>query len=87
MKIGTELKPYTSGTGGRSIFMEQLAECNEQPADYSSMVLANTVKALTGTQSTTMDIPFVSSVKHTNLVTWEIRNRIELEQFFNEHNL
>jgi hypothetical protein len=55
-------------------------QVNNQP--LSSIVLANTVAALTGTHSTQITIPFVLSVKHTNPVMDQLTKELELKRFF-----
>lgn len=62
-------------------------ECNEQPVNSSSTVIANIVAALTGTPCTTIIIPSAMSVKHMNPVMEQLQKEIELRRFFNEHNL
>lgn len=62
-------------------------ECNEQPVNLSSTVIANVVVRLMGTPCTMTDIPSVMSVKHTNPVMAQLQKEIELRRFFNEHNI
>lgn len=65
--------------------MKDEPECTEPPVNYSSTVIANIVEVLTGTQSTMMDTPTASSVKHLSLVTQHTMSLVELELFFREH--
>ena len=55
----------------------------ETKVDYSSIVIAHTVKALTGMQSTMTGTSGVLSAKHTPLAGMMIKDQMDLEIFFN----
>jgi ATP:corrinoid adenosyltransferase len=61
---------------------ELKCKVNNQP--YSSTAIAQLVAVLTGEQSTPIIIPTASCVTHTNMVTHQINNQLELQRFFNQ---
>lgn len=62
--------------------MKETEACNEQPADYSSTVIANIVDHLMGMQSTMITTSGVLSVTHLSPATEMLRKEMELRMFF-----